>query len=45
MGLGLSICHRLIETFGGTIRAANHTDGHSGAIITVMVPIHLRERV
>ena len=37
MGLGLTICHSIIESFGGTIRAANRSSG--GVIFTVELPI------
>lgn len=33
MGLGLSISYGLVQSFGGTIRGANHPDG--GAVFTV----------
>ncbi len=39
MGLGLSICRRLVDGFGGDIRAANRTDGMVGAVITVALPV------
>jgi two-component system, LuxR family, sensor kinase FixL len=43
MGLGLSICRRLVDAFGGAIRAANRTDGLIGAIITVILPINQKD--
>ncbi|RUZ16301.1 ATP-binding protein, partial [Mesorhizobium sp. M7A.F.Ca.CA.001.09.1.1] len=36
-GLGLSICRGFIEAMGGTITAANRTDG-SGAVFTIKMP-------
>ncbi len=36
-GLGLSICRGFVEVLGGTIRAANRSDG-SGAVFTIMFP-------
>ncbi len=38
MGLGLSICRRLIEKFSGEIYGANRDDGRSGAVMTVVLP-------
>lgn len=37
LGLGLSISHRLVESMGGTLEAANHPDG--GAMFTLELPI------
>jgi signal transduction histidine kinase len=37
MGLGLSICRAVVEANGGTISAANRTDG-SGAVFTFTLP-------
>jgi two-component system C4-dicarboxylate transport sensor histidine kinase DctB len=36
LGLGLSISYRIIDGFGGSLRAANHPDG--GALFTVRLP-------
>jgi two-component system C4-dicarboxylate transport sensor histidine kinase DctB len=36
LGLGLSISYRIIDGFGGSVRAANHPDG--GALFTVRLP-------
>ncbi|RUV52673.1 sensor histidine kinase KdpD, partial [Mesorhizobium sp. M7A.F.Ca.MR.228.00.0.0] len=36
-GLGLSICRGFVEAMGGTIMAANRTDG-SGAVFTIKMP-------
>ncbi|MBR9886029.1 MAG: PAS domain-containing sensor histidine kinase, partial [Oceanospirillales bacterium] len=40
LGLGLSISHRIIETLGGQLRAANHPDG--GAVFTIELPRGVR---
>lgn len=37
MGLGLTICHSIIESFGGTIRASNRSSG--GVTFTVELPV------
>jgi two-component system NtrC family sensor kinase len=36
-GLGLAICHRILETFGGDIRAANRPGG--GAVMTLTLRV------
>ncbi len=36
LGLGLSISYRIIDGFGGSVRATNHPDG--GALFTVRLP-------
>lgn len=36
LGLGLSISYRIIDGFGGTLRAGNHPDG--GALFTLRLP-------
>ncbi|GGC09341.1 hypothetical protein GCM10011352_39680 [Marinobacterium zhoushanense] len=40
LGLGLSISHRIIETLGGRLSAANHPQG--GAIFTIELPRGVR---
>lgn len=37
MGMGLSICRRIIENHAGHINARNHTDG--GAIFSISLPV------
>jgi len=37
MGMGLSVCHTIIETHQGSIRAANRPEG--GAIFTINLPL------
>lgn len=37
MGLGLPLCERLVEAFGGRITAANAPEG--GAIFTIHLPL------
>jgi DNA-binding response OmpR family regulator len=38
-GIGLNLCRALTEMHGGKISAANRTDGTSGAILTVLLPM------
>lgn len=38
-GIGLSLCRALTLMHGGTITAGNRTDGHSGAVFTVTLPL------
>ena len=38
MGLGLFICHRIVENHGGTIVADNRVEG--GAVLTIKLPFH-----
>lgn len=42
MGLGLSLCERLVEAFGGQIAAANALDG--GAVFTIRLPLITKDR-
>jgi C4-dicarboxylate-specific signal transduction histidine kinase len=37
MGMGLSICHTILESHGGTIQAGNRTEG--GAVFTIHIPL------
>lgn len=37
MGMGLSICHTIMESHGGTIRVANRPEG--GAVFTIEIPL------
>ena len=37
-GLGLWISRTLVERYGGDIRAANRTDGTTGALLTIVLP-------
>lgn len=37
-GLGLAITKRLLDLHEGTITAANRSDGHSGAVLTITLP-------
>ena len=42
IGMGLTICRRIVEAYGGTIEAANDPDG--GAIFTVVLPVAIDAR-
>lgn len=37
-GIGLNLCRSIVHMHGGTIKAANRSDGHSGACFTVELP-------
>jgi len=37
MGMGLSVCHTIMESHGGGIRAGNRSEG--GAIFTIHIPV------
>ena len=37
-GLGLPICQSIMKAHGGSIRAANRTDGTTGAVFTISLP-------
>ncbi len=39
-GLGLSISSSIVKALGGTITANNREDGHTGAVITLMIPLN-----
>lgn len=43
-GLGLAICRGFVEAMGGTITAANRTDG-AGAVFTITLPLSYREDI
>ncbi len=38
MGVGLSVCHGIIEDHGGTIKADNSPAG--GVVFTIMLPVN-----
>ena len=38
-GIGLNLCRALVNLHGGTISAANRTDGRHGAVFTVSLPL------
>lgn len=38
-GVGLNLCQMLVEMHNGRIRAGNRTDGKSGAVFTVTLPV------
>lgn len=37
-GIGLDLCHRLVELHHGSISAVNRDDGIKGSVFTVMIP-------
>lgn len=37
-GIGLNLCRTLVQMHGGTIKAANRTDGKHGALMTITLP-------
>ena len=39
LGLGLSIVRHLVEMHGGTVEAANSSEGEGGAVFTVKLPV------
>lgn len=41
LGLGLSICHRILENHSGRLKASNHSDG--GAVFTLLLPVRMRQ--
>ena len=38
LGMGLAICRRLVEAWGGSIQARNHVEG--GAVVSFSIPIN-----
>lgn len=38
-GIGLDLCHRLVELHHGVISGENRSDGVQGSVFTVMIPI------
>lgn len=38
-GIGLHLARSIVELHNGTIKAANRTDGHSGAVFTITIPL------
>lgn len=38
-GIGLNLCHKIVQQHGGTITAASRTDGQTGSIFTVTLPL------
>lgn len=38
-GIGLDLCHRLVELHHGSISAENREDGVKGSVFTVMIPL------
>lgn len=43
LGLGLSICYRIVSDLGGTIRAMNNEDGQ-GAVFIVILPTAVKNK-
>ncbi len=42
-GIGLSVCDEIVTRHKGTLELANATDGRSGLIVTVMLPVMKEE--
>ena len=44
-GIGLDLCRRLVTLHGGTISAANRSDGTKGSVFTVRIPLYAQDTI
>lgn len=44
-GIGLDLCRRLVTLHGGTISAANRSDGTKGSVFTVRIPLYVQNTI
>ena len=44
-GIGLDLCRRLVTLHGGTISAANRSDGTKGSVFTVRIPLYEQDTI